>query len=298
MPRYLPPDTWTALSGSELTSALLALFHHRAAQLKPAQVLQAFKHNRFVRPSPVSPLLLKTMELEALKIANQTGFIPVELSPVAPLATCAAVAPVHQHNVLSASRACEVVADATNVLALLIAAEWQKRPAPPILKYVCTHRHVRTQAYHDPAYSAHFSVLALATGGLVHGNHQFEILALTDHISMHYQLLTRFFPDHQIGLTVWVRQAPDLLVSQLRQELDTRFPHLTQEWVRPAPDHSYYPIIQFKLNINRDGQTFDMADGGVVDWTQKLLNNRKHRLVISGLGLEMAAKFYHLPLAE
>lgn len=34
------------------------------------------------------------------------------------------------------------------------------------------------------------------------------------------------------------------------------------------------------------GEEQEIADGGWVDWTQKLLENRKERLLISGVGLE------------
>jgi hypothetical protein len=35
---------------------------------------------------------------------------------------------------------------------------------------------------------------------------------------------------------------------------------------------------------------FEIADGGLVDWTQQLLNNKKERFFISGFGLEILNK--------
>jgi hypothetical protein len=35
-----------------------------------------------------------------------------------------------------------------------------------------------------------------------------------------------------------------------------------------------------------EGDTLELADGGVVNWTQRLLANAKERLVISGLSSE------------
>lgn len=287
VPTPAAADLWSSLSGSVLNTALLNVFVHQARKLTPAKVLQAFKNNRLVRPGRMNPLVLKKLELEALKMAEDKGFRVVELSPVAPLGSCSVVAPVHQNNVLSASRGAEVVADATNILALIMAQEWQKAPAPSALKYACTHRHVRTQAYDHPDYSPHFCALALSTGGLDKGHYFFEVQALIDHIGIHYQLLRQKFPDQPISLTWWVRRPAEQLISRLQTEMAKTWPQLPQEWIIPAPAHPYYPVIQFKLYLHLVGKPLDLADGGLVDWTQKLLTNRKHRLVISGLGLEL-----------
>jgi hypothetical protein len=38
------------------------------------------------------------------------------------------------------------------------------------------------------------------------------------------------------------------------------------------------------------GKEIEIADGGLVTWTQQLLDNRKERLFISGLGIEYLSK--------
>ena len=45
----------------------------------------------------------------------------------------------------------------------------------------------------------------------------------------------------------------------------------------------------FKLNVVHDGEEVEVADGGVVAWTQALVGSNKERLTISGLGLERLA---------
>jgi hypothetical protein len=55
-------------------------------------------------------------------------------------------------------------------------------------------------------------------------------------------------------------------------------------------ENSYYRGVQFKLYITVSGREGDIADGGLVDWTQQLLGNRKERLMISGYGLELLFK--------
>jgi hypothetical protein len=67
------------------------------------------------------------------------------------------------------------------------------------------------------------------------------------------------------------------------------------DWIEPANENLYYPVIQFKLLIHLEDQWLDMADGGLVDWTQKLLHNKKNRMMISGLGLE---RLYNLKMQD
>jgi hypothetical protein len=55
----------------------------------------------------------------------------------------------------------------------------------------------------------------------------------------------------------------------------------------------YYQTLNFKIYLAYKGQSIDIVDGGLVDWTQKLLGNRKERLLISGLGTELLFKILH-----
>ena len=45
----------------------------------------------------------------------------------------------------------------------------------------------------------------------------------------------------------------------------------------------------FKLGVLVDGEPVEIGDGGMVDWTQRLLGNRKERLMTSGLSVERLA---------
>ena len=50
----------------------------------------------------------------------------------------------------------------------------------------------------------------------------------------------------------------------------------------------YYESLCFKITAkNKAGQRFPIVDGGLVDWTKKLLQSRKERLFISGFGSEL-----------
>lgn len=53
----------------------------------------------------------------------------------------------------------------------------------------------------------------------------------------------------------------------------------------------YYQNLCFKITAeNSRGERFPLTDGGMSDWTQKLLNSRKERLLTSGIGTELLAK--------
>lgn len=49
----------------------------------------------------------------------------------------------------------------------------------------------------------------------------------------------------------------------------------------------YYHSLRFNVfATNRQGEEFFLIDGGLTDWTQKLLNNRKERFMTSAMGTE------------
>ena len=61
----------------------------------------------------------------------------------------------------------------------------------------------------------------------------------------------------------------------------------------------YYQDIVVKIEaINSQGQKFQIADGGFVDWTQKLLSNKKERLLTSGIGTEYVYRVFADKQAE
>ena len=78
------------LSGSELQSLWLELMHERAHARSPARVLEQFERDGFCRPAPVDQRVLVDIERELLAAA--APFEAIELSPLTPLGSCAAVA--------------------------------------------------------------------------------------------------------------------------------------------------------------------------------------------------------------
>jgi hypothetical protein len=55
----------------------------------------------------------------------------------------------------------------------------------------------------------------------------------------------------------------------------------------------YYGQLCFKIFATPSkGREQELVDGGDVDWTQKLLNNAKERLIISGCGSERLSELF------
>lgn len=55
----------------------------------------------------------------------------------------------------------------------------------------------------------------------------------------------------------------------------------------------YYSGLTFRISVaHSSGQVFPLADGGFVDWTQRLLADRKERLLTSGIGAELCVKMF------
>lgn len=56
---------------------------------------------------------------------------------------------------------------------------------------------------------------------------------------------------------------------------------------RPEASTQYYQGIQYKVDIRVNGKTYEIADGGFVDWTQQLLQNKKERMLSTGFGFDL-----------
>jgi hypothetical protein len=276
------------LSASEFGSLMLEVARRRAAHISPAEVLRDYERNRFVHPSSLDPIRLLETEAEWLKEAKEASFSPLLLSPVSSLGTCSAVAKVNQNNVISALRNTEVVADATNVLALQLAQDIKNTPATQTIGYATVHRHVRAQHYENPNFTAHFGVFCLASAGKDRGNLDFELKEANRHIGLIIGLLEKFFPKDRLTFKFFLRDENPELKKRLgdQQNCWSSFPTEFEA----DPSQEYYRLFQFKVYMKLGENRIDFADGGPVDWVASLTGNRKIRSFISGIGLELVLK--------
>jgi hypothetical protein len=275
------------LSGSELNSFLLELFRHRTHDMEASEVLKRFRENRFVRPSNDDALSTRRTEFGFLTAAATYGFQPVNLSPLAPLGTCSVLGPVHQHNVVSAVRGTEAVSDATNVLALMIAERFHNDvDKNAIHKLATIHRHVRGQHFTNPNFSAHFTVMGLASGGFDKGSYIFELTHLEEHIRLITGLLAERFDPEDLSLRFYCKEHSSGLLERISESTGRVWDEMKTSFVEDT-SHCYYQLMQFKVLLHKNDREIDVGDGGFVDWTQKLLSNKKQRLLISGIPVEL-----------
>ena len=248
------------LAPSDVTSLLLEVARMRAARLEPADVLHQYERDRFVRPSETD-----TSEAErvALSLVPE-DFERVDLSPLAPFGTGSALAGLSQDWAVATIRGSEVVADVTSVLAL--EAALSRRSSRDETKLFACERVVRPQASDDPARLAHFRLLGLCTAGRGERWHDWEARNATEHLAFYWKLLA------QLGVT----GAEIRLGGGLELEVAA---------TKDSQERPYYAGGWFSIDV--DGA--NVADGGFVDWTQRLLSDRKERCLISGVGIERLA---------
>lgn len=293
----LPEILSDRLTESDLNTLLLEVFHRRSKVKSPAVLLQNYRNNRFVQPVAADAVGLSGFLLDWLTYAATAGFTPLELSPVCPLGTCSIIATAHQNKVVSALRGTEVVADATNVLALESAVRRQREGFPTETRHFsAVHRHVRAQEVPDmPGYSPHFSILGLTSAGRDKGGFDFEKENLWRHIHFYRSFLEDNMHISPIKLSLrnlGGESGDNRIFDMMHEFLREKLFDLTVETAPTArKEQAYYCDVQFKIVIPMpDGGEMEIADGGFTDWTRQLTGNRKERLLISGIGLELLYK--------
>lgn len=284
------------LTPTDLQSLLLEVYRERARQLPPAAVLAAYASGRFVQPARIEPPRLLAWDQVAFAHLPP-AFEALVLSPVCPLGTVSTVAPVDQAWTVATSRNTEVVSDSTNVLALECALRRQAllradpRSTTPV-HLAASHRLLRAQHYDRPDRVPHFSIFTLCSAGRDQGTLQFELAALRLHAGFYLQALQAFLgPGVALAFTLtdFTGTARSAMIEvQLLAPLRQAFEGTSCE-LDPArtQGQGYYHELCFHVYATGpSGSRVELADGGIVDWTQKLLSNAKERLVISGIGSE------------
>jgi hypothetical protein len=217
------------------------------------------------------------------------AFVGIDLSPVTPLGTCAALGAVDQNRVLTTMRNSEVVSDVTNVLALEAARRRRADPGTPIHLASC-HRLLRAQRFGGGA-GSHFRLFALVSSARDGGSGRTEAEMLIGHLSYWKSVLETLLPDRHSEIKYSSFDCPVLeqriedtvlpavnLTSVEARGGDVQFvsdPHRTRA-------RGYY--TSGALLITAD--TAELGDGGFTDWTAQLLADRKERCLISCLSTE------------
>jgi hypothetical protein len=287
------------LNPADLQSLLLAVYQRRAAAITPSQLLERYEQDRFVRPSTIAPQALVDFE-RLIWSTLPDAYTALDLAPVCPLGTNAAIATVSQNKVVTTIRNSEVVADITNVLALECASRRRQilrvdAKSHERVRLCASHRVIRGQAFVGPASFPHFRLLGLCCAGRDEGSFRFETSSLVEQIAFYMRLFhetTRLgYHAHQFRIAITDLedgQRTPALEEQVLAPLVTSYPDARCE-LDPdrATGRGYYVGASFHIySTNAAGIEFELVDGGFTTWTQQLINNRKERLLISGLGVE------------
>jgi len=282
------------LTGTELNTILLEVFSDRSSKLSASKLLNHYQSNRFVKPSDLPPLELKRMEVDVLELFNRLSFEPIELSPVSVLGSCSVVATADQNKILSALRGTEVLADATNSLALHICDLKQNKSLSSRadrISFSTIQRHIRTQQITGKGFTPHFKIGCLVTAGVDTGSFSFEKEALLQHIEAMKELYINYYKVDGIGFRFLCRKkgydSSERLAEQVKEFVVGKHPELSIDIIKtPEKEIDYYRGIQYKVDIHIKGRTYEIGDGGFVDWTQQLLQNKKERMLSTGIGFD------------
>lgn len=295
-------DRLVGLPGADLTTLLLEVTRRRAALLRPADVLRRFTSDRFTAPAALPFDRLRATEDRLISLLPN-GFELVTLAPVVPLGTHSAVGLVHQNQVLATTRGTEVAADATNGLALFAAGRRQAALAgsprsTEVVHVAAPQRVVRAQQVRGAGRFAHFGLLGLASAGRDTGDLAFERQHVATHARYVMSVALALTGAGELRLTV-----ADPHLAPVGAAVRSALAALPGVTVIDDPDraagHGYYAGLCFKaFAVTTGDQRQEIGDGGLVDWTARLLSNRKERLTTSGIGIDVAATLRRLSVAR
>ncbi|MDQ7905856.1 hypothetical protein RB614_15160 [Phytohabitans sp. ZYX-F-186] len=271
-------ESLARLSASDLQTFLLSVARMRASRVRPPDLLRRWREDRFVRPAPSDPRTLAALEARMWRLlpADVAG---VELSPVVPLGTCAAVTPQSQDRIVSTARAAEVVSDSTNALAVEAAHRRLSQPATGEVHLAAGHRMLRAQRFPD-GMGSHFRLFALVSSARDTGSGATQARLLVRHLRYWHSVLP-------------AEVAPRLLYTVfdspvLRERIeDTVAPAVG---VSEQPDRErgrgYYVEAAIRIAAGAD----EIGDGGFTTWTAQIMGDAKERCLVSCVSTERLAE--------
>jgi hypothetical protein len=277
------------MPGSQVWSLLLSVIERRSMRRTPATVLQQWEADRFVLPAPIDQRTF--VELDSHLLAAAQGFEALELSPLAPLASCSSVALTSQNRTIATVRGTEVVSDPTNALALE-SARRLRQDSRQVVRLATSHRCVRAQPFPKVrGFAAHFRIFCLTTAGRESKDRAFLVTALIEHIQTHLSALDRLekhgYDFRERRLQILTTPANDALGSRIASAVRN-----VPVSVSPLKQ-GYYDGLRFRIDVGGAAdQAISLIDGGAFDWLHKLTSNQKLSFVASGMGSQLAAHMF------
>jgi hypothetical protein len=170
----------------------------------------------------------------------------------------------------------------------------------PSIHLASSHRLLRGQKFGvGPGTRQHFRVFTLCSAGRDSGNLRFETQTVGLHIGFYLEALRGFLgtkPALRVAVSDFEsKDARPAVRSEIVEKLQS-----AHKKVRIGIDQDrkqgrgYYGKLCFKIFATPSkGREHELVDGGDVNWTQKLLNNAKERLIISGCGSERLCELFN-----
>jgi hypothetical protein len=110
------------------------------------------------------------------------------------------------------------------------------------------------------------------------------------HVGFYLESLKDFLgPDIPLRVNIIKLSASsqDQVFRPAIENLKRNFEDVEIDFESVQPEEQYYRDLRFKVYATpKKGKEIELVDGGETDWMQKLMNNAKEHLVISGLGSE------------
>jgi hypothetical protein len=285
------------LEPADLRSLLLEVERRRTAKRSPAELLRQYARDPFVRPWRGDAL--RAAAVEQLAFARlPSGYQAVDVAPLAPLGTSSVLGTVQQSSVVGSTRGTEVASDTTAALALECASR-RRDPATRAgpIALASAQRVVRAQPQHLPNREAHFRLFALCAAGRGSG---FEEDALVAQIGFYVGLLgelgrgTLRIETVRVGVTDLGDGAfAGLLDERVIPAVRAAFPGVRVEHDPERESRRvYYERVCFRVWATNADHDVPVVDGGFVDWTQRLLDDRKERLLTSAFGAQLLSDLF------
>lgn len=266
----------------DLQTLLLEVMRIRSLRQRPADVRRGFER-RFCVPSDANPRALLRVDQALFDAASD--FTLLELSPVAPLGVCTAVAPCDPLKSLAAIRHLEVVSDSSNVLA--VEAAKRRRAGAERVDLGSSHRVLRVQSFDNPDLRAHFRLFVLCSLFPSQGSGRAEWAALRSHLGVYEQAVQKLGGAIE-RVSVSCSGQP---WTRIRDRLAETHFQVDDEDDRIG-NNAYYQGLSFVAHVRGpEGLTLPLGDGGFTDWGARLTSRGKERTLVSAIGSELLARF-------
>jgi hypothetical protein len=279
------------LTAPDFTTLMMAVAAERASHVRGSDVLARYRSDRFSRPGTVQFRLLRDIEDLFIRAVPENWDFVVP-SPLVPFGTHVALGEISQDWVVTTIRPHEAAADPTVALALEAAARRRdssaRRNEEP-QRLATIQRIVRAQLYQSPKSFSHFSIFALATAGRSRPREEFDPVALNEHLAICVAALSKVAESVEIILSTADTRSGRELVDAVRDRWLERPDVAVTEDPERFPRQRYYRRACFKINAVIGTETVEIGDGGFTDWTERMLDDRHERLLISGVGLDRPA---------